>query len=135
MFLHIYSCKSYQNQLVIFTANQVTGFFVSCKNTKSIQLNENFRRNGLKVEFNPLGTNPTKWSNALKQFVRNLLTICLSVFKHFVRLALKGLNSFCKNLFPTFCVITEKLFHTVLYSFWTDHLRNILYPKIMIIIF
>ena len=33
----------------------------------------------------------TKWSNALKQFVGNLPTNCLSVFDHFVGLALKGL--------------------------------------------
>ena len=42
--------------------------------------------------FNPLSTNPTKWSNTLKQFVGNLPTNCLSVFDHFMNLALKGLN-------------------------------------------
>ena len=40
--------------------------------------------------FNPLSANPTKWLNTLKQFVSNLLTNCLSVFDHFVRLALRG---------------------------------------------
>ena len=40
---------------------------------------------------NPLSANPTKWSNTLKQFVGNLPTNCLSVFDHFVKLALKGL--------------------------------------------
>ena len=35
--------------------------------------------------FNPLSANPTKWSNTLKQ-------VCLSVFDHFVKLALKGLR-------------------------------------------
>ena len=35
---------------------------------------------------NPLSTNPTKWSNTLKQFVGNLSTNCLSVFDHFVGL-------------------------------------------------
>ena len=40
---------------------------------------------------NPLSANPTSWSNALKQFVSKLLTNCLSVFDHFVILALKGL--------------------------------------------
>ena len=39
----------------------------------------------------PLSANPTKWSNNLKQFVGNLPTNCLSVFKHFVKLALKEL--------------------------------------------
>ena len=33
-----------------------------------------------------------KWSNTLKQFVRNLATNCLSVFDHFAGLVLKGLS-------------------------------------------
>ena len=41
---------------------------------------------------NPLSTNFTKWSNTLKQFVGKLETSCLSVFDHFVGLALKGLK-------------------------------------------
>ena len=41
---------------------------------------------------NPLSANPTKWPNTLKQFVGNSLTNCLSVFDHFVKLMLKGLN-------------------------------------------
>ena len=45
-----------------------------------------------KVILNPLSANPTKWSNTLKQFVGKLPTNCLSVFDHFVGLALKGLN-------------------------------------------
>ena len=46
--------------------------------------------------FNPLSTNPTKWSITLKQFVGYLPTNCLSVFDHFVELALKGLiRKFC----------------------------------------
>ena len=40
---------------------------------------------------NPLSANPTKSSNTLKQFVGNLSTNCLSVFDHFVKLALEGL--------------------------------------------
>ena len=42
---------------------------------------------------NPLSANFIKWSNTLKQFVGNLPTNCLSVFDHFVGLALKGLRS------------------------------------------
>ena len=41
---------------------------------------------------NPFSANLTKWSNTLKQFVSN----CLSVFDHFVGLALKGLISIKK---------------------------------------
>ena len=42
--------------------------------------------------FNPLSANLTKWSNTIKQFVQP--TNCLSVFDHFVGLALKGLTVF-----------------------------------------
>ena len=45
----------------------------------------------------PLSVNPTKWSNAPKQFVGNLPKNCLSVFDHFVKLALKGLPVFLSN--------------------------------------
>ena len=47
----------------------------------------------IKIQFNPLSANPTKWSNTLKQFIDNLPIICLSVFDNFVGLALKGLKS------------------------------------------
>ena len=42
--------------------------------------------------FNSLSANPEKWLNTLKQIVPNLPTICLSVFDHFMNLALKGLK-------------------------------------------
>ena len=44
---------------------------------------------------NPLNASPTKWPNTLKQFVGKLPTNCLSVFDHFVKLALKGLTRRC----------------------------------------
>ena len=47
-----------------------------------------------------LNANPTKWSNTLKQFVGKLLTNCLSVFNHFVGLALKGLSLSMTRLIP-----------------------------------
>ena len=50
-----------------------------------------FANSYLIIFFNPLNTKPTKWSNTLKQFVGNLTTNCLSVFDHFVKLALKEL--------------------------------------------
>ena len=40
---------------------------------------------------NPLSANPTKWSSTLKQLAGNLPMNCLSVFDHFVKLALKRL--------------------------------------------
>ena len=56
---------------------------------------ENVEQAQADFNLNALGVNPTKWSNTLKQFVGNLPTNCLSVFDHFVKLALKGLS---KNL-------------------------------------
>ena len=50
-----------------------------------------FLQNSLRPSFNPLSANPTKWSNTLKQFIGNLPMNCLSVFDHFVKLALKGI--------------------------------------------
>ena len=47
--------------------------------------------------FNPLSANLTKWSNTLKQFVGNLVTNCLSVFDHFVKLALRELRTCITN--------------------------------------
>ena len=49
--------------------------------------------------FNSLNANYTKWSNTLKQCVGKLSTNCLSVFDHFVKLALKGLNSIMNLVF------------------------------------
>ena len=51
---------------------------------------EELSQNG--PQFNPFSANFTKWSNTFKQFVGNLPTNCLSVFDHFVELAVKGLN-------------------------------------------
>ena len=44
------------------------------------------------TDINPLNANPEKWSNTLKQIVGDLPTICLSVFDHFMNVALKGLR-------------------------------------------
>ena len=65
---------------------------------------------------NPLSTNPTKWSNTLKQFVGKKPTNCLSVFDHFVGLALKGLNF--DSLKPL--LITKRAKET----FFSDNRRN-----------
>ena len=43
-------------------------------------------------KLNPLNAKFTKWPNTLKQFVGKLPTNCLSVFGHFLGLALKGLR-------------------------------------------
>ena len=44
------------------------------------------------IHFNPLNASRKKWANTLKQFVGKLPMNCLSVFIHFVGLALKGLS-------------------------------------------
>ena len=56
----------------------------------------------------PLNANPTKWSNT--QTIRQLLsTNCLSVFDHFVGLALKGLT-----IEPFFIMLQFNLIVTIL---------------------
>ena len=47
-------------------------------------------QNNYTTKIIPLSANFTKWSNTLKQFVSKLPTNYLSVFDHFVGLALKG---------------------------------------------
>ena len=48
----------------------------------------------VKLKVNPLNVKLTKWLNTLKQFVGNLPTNFLSVFGHFVGLALKWLMTY-----------------------------------------
>ena len=55
---------------------------------------------------NPLSAKFIKWSNTLKQFVGNLPTNCLSVFDHFVGLALKGL----RNSYNPLCTKSLEIF-------------------------
>ena len=66
------------------------------------------RLNSWKV--NPLSVSPTKWSNTLKQFVGNLPTNCLSLFDHFVKLALKGLSNTEAELKEKACIRKGKEF-------------------------
>ena len=61
---------------------------------------------------NSSSTNPSKWSNTLKQFVSKLPTNCSSVFDHFVRWAFKGL----KNLTVQYIWTIKKQFLFVLNS-------------------
>ena len=75
--------------------------------------------------FNPLSANLTKWPNTLKQFVGKLPTNCLSVFDHFVGLALKGLmNPLGPALADVFMVELENNIVPVLQenlSFWKQY--------------
>ena len=62
------------------------------------------------TSINPLSADPTKWPNTLKQFVDKLPTNCLSVFGHFVNLALKGLICIKNQFF--FLTLGSKLNQT-----------------------
>ena len=73
---------------------------------------------------NPLSANPTKWSNTLKQFVGNLPTNCLSVFDHFVRLALKGLNRMSFLWFLIDFTLQVYKFQDVLKNWWVNQKRD-----------
>ena len=79
--------KHFSNEAVMFDV----------KNSIIQMISEN---NDLEFDrFNPLGANPTKSSNTLKQFVCKLPTNCLSLLDHFVGLALKGLKQSLMKLF------------------------------------
>ena len=74
-------------------------FLILLQNGRKGQLisNTNSRKFGIKMSLlenylSPLSANPTKWSNTFKQFFGKLPTNCLSVFDHFVKLAVKGLK-------------------------------------------
>ena len=58
---------------------------------------------------NPLSANITKWSNTLKQFIAKFPMNFLSVFDHFVGLALKGLRGFKGCAMSNFPRVDPKL--------------------------
>ena len=77
---------------------EIVRFFDVFKEDRSdlIGLNSYNILSNLEINLNLLSANSKKWSNTLKQFVGNLPN-CLSVFEHFVGLALKGLNCYWLN--------------------------------------
>ena len=78
-------------------------------------------------DFNPLSVNIKKWSHTLKQFVGKLPTNCLSVFVHFVGLALKGLNE------SYFFKVTEETYRQMrIFLLNGLFLNSGNYPKILI---
>ena len=64
----------------------------------AVTIARKFSKNNLNIFFKPLSANPTKWPNTLKQFIGKLPTNGLSMFGHFLNLALKGLRSTLNNL-------------------------------------
>ena len=81
---------SKQNLPIRFSGRE-TGNGLHVQGSRKKQLNFMNRKFSVIYSFNPLSANLTKWSNTLKQLVGKLPTDCLSVFAHFVKLALKGL--------------------------------------------
>ena len=76
--------------------------------------------------FNPLNTNPTKWSNTLKQFVGKLPTNWLSVFDHFVKLALKALSfSACPRQILDFARLNLIFYYYYYYYFEKSDVKYI----------
>ena len=72
-----------------------------------------------KTSLNPWSASLTKGSNTFKQIVGSFPKNCLSVFDHFVGLALKGLTQFVPML-PLFQYVQ------VLYSIWCRIMENLL---------
>ena len=82
-----FNCRDFQRRRIVLIYDLKAGNIFSSFGSKKDMGTSHTREKKL----NPLRDNPTKWSNTLKQFVGNLPTNCLSVFDHFVKLALKGL--------------------------------------------
>ena len=90
--------------------------------------------NSVALVFNPLSANPTKWSNTLKQFVGNLPTNYLSVFDHFVKLAVKVLIKILWKTLRLKKIVKKFKFERFWSEFkmffqresWTKYLRQIL---------
>ena len=78
----------------------------------------------VKSVFKPLGANPRKWSNTLKQFVGKLPSNCLSVFEHFVGLARKELSN-VSRLKVRKCTVTTTVFHKK-YIFFQSNYKQVL---------
>ena len=78
----------------VFLSSSLIFPFSNCD--QNIRYDKKLRRYSADIPvflLNPLSANLTKWSNTLKQFYGKLPKNCLSVFAHFLGLALKGLTT------------------------------------------
>ena len=82
-----------------FSKWKICSNFFSCKIKPILTWNEGLRSNFFCLYFDPLilTTNPTKWSNTLKQFV-DCCRLIVRVFDHFVGFLLKRLKWLEKSL-------------------------------------
>ena len=102
--------------LFIFAVSNLLCFCFSLQNWQS-------RR----IFLNPLSANIKKWSNTLKQFIGKLPTNCLSMFDHFMGLALKGL----KTDIATGCTYFKPQYYTRKSSFYLfSMIENPVKPRI-----
>ena len=69
-------------------------------------------RNGT---LNTLSSNPTEWSNTLKQFVGKLPTNCLSLFDHFVGLPLKGFKKVTQKKYYVLLLTINSFLQSIIY--------------------
>ena len=87
------------------------------------------------ILLNPLSANLTKWSNTLKQFVGKLPTNCLSVFDHFVGLALKGLTfDFSRHEVFSYTLKPKKVSYEpkgIFVSFLRSHIFSEIYSTVI----
>ena len=79
--------------------------FIPIPVAQAIKMDRLDENKPLQNAFKSLSANSEKWSNTLKQFVGNLPTNCLSVFDHFMNLALKGLNVFSTAFTHSNCIV------------------------------
>ena len=82
-----WSMKYSNHSIIIFK-----GFLTVLRDLTAILVSSLMNNKRAYFSFNPLNVKFTKWSNTFKQVVGKLPRNCLSVFDHFVRLALKSLK-------------------------------------------
>ena len=88
------NCETCNYSSTTFSIVKQEAIQIICTRQKSLRKFVRVRELLLLIQnlFNPLSSNFIKWSNTLKQFVGKLPWNCLSLFDHFVGLALKGLK-------------------------------------------
>ena len=84
--------------------------YLYCRIKSDQRISENMSTVTFAVIINPLSANPTKWSNTLN---------CLSVFDHFMVLALKGLRHYyCRDPSSMFAGFPHNTCENIKWSVW-----------------
>ena len=115
--------KSLGTSFFLITSGRLLLFTILEPNFQSDFYNQSAQTKYLLLEitFNHLSANFTKWSNTLKQFVGNFPKNCLSVFDHFVGLALQRLNNNRGKYFSGLTITMKLTIHLTFFKYFTIH--------------